>query len=175
MVPTRIWLNGAPLTPTTTIRRAHSLRQLARAPLIRLKRLEINSRLRGCNEAAAKLPRPPARPPWGGTSRSRGGKGAVVPCGALPGWAYLSRRIMTGRLPESLNRRAVPERVGYSHLLTRRGPIYSRLKSVVGLVAVLLIALVASPHAPRGGLVFLELVTCTSCGRFQRSESFRWA
>jgi ribose transport system permease protein len=63
---------------------------------------------------------------------------------------------MTDDLPESPNRRAVPEPVGYSHLLLRRGPIYSRLKSVVGLVAVLLIALVASPHAPRGGLVFLE-------------------
>ena len=69
---------------------------------------------------------------------------------------YLSQGSITDHLPESLSRRAVAERVWYSHLLLRRGPIYSRLKSVVGLVAVLLVALVASPHSPREGLVFLE-------------------
>jgi ribose transport system permease protein len=36
------------------------------------------------------------------------------------------------------------------------GPLFSRLKSVVGLMAVLLIAIIFSPHSPRGGLIFLE-------------------
>jgi ribose transport system permease protein len=63
---------------------------------------------------------------------------------------------MTDFFRESPNPRAVSERVWYSETLLRRGPLYSRLKSVLGLLAVLLMALVASPHSPRGGLIFLE-------------------
>lgn len=37
-----------------------------------------------------------------------------------------------------------------------RGTLYSRLKGVVGLLAVLLLALIFSPHSVRGGLIFLE-------------------
>jgi ribose transport system permease protein len=33
---------------------------------------------------------------------------------------------------------------------------WSRFQSIIGLVLILLIALVASPHSPRGGLIFLE-------------------
>jgi ribose transport system permease protein len=68
---------------------------------------------------------------------------------------------MTDHAPESLNQRAIPQRSLHSELLLRRGPIYSRLKSVIGLLAVLLIALFASPHSPRGKLVFLELGNIT--------------
>jgi ribose transport system permease protein len=63
---------------------------------------------------------------------------------------------MTDPIPGSLNRRAVPQGVWNSEILSRRGRVYTRLKSVIGLLAVLLIALLASPHSPRGGLVFLE-------------------
>jgi ribose transport system permease protein len=59
-------------------------------------------------------------------------------------------------MAEPLEQRAVSERAWYSELLLRRTPIYSRLRSVVGLLAVVVLAIVASPHAPRGGLVFLQ-------------------
>jgi ribose transport system permease protein len=41
-------------------------------------------------------------------------------------------------------------------VFSRRGRVYSRLKGIIGLLAVVVIALLASPHSPRGGLVFLE-------------------
>jgi len=63
---------------------------------------------------------------------------------------------MTDPVPETLNQPAITSPTWYSDLLLRRGPLYSRLKSVLGLLAVLLIALLASPHSPRGGLIFLE-------------------
>jgi ribose transport system permease protein len=37
-----------------------------------------------------------------------------------------------------------------------RGSLYARLKSILGLVLVLVLALIFSPHSPRGGLIFLE-------------------
>src|SRR5215467_12408350 len=37
-----------------------------------------------------------------------------------------------------------------------RRQIRKRLQSIFGLLAVLVIALMASPHSPRGGLIFLE-------------------
>src|ERR1043165_7765160 len=39
---------------------------------------------------------------------------------------------------------------------TVRRQIRKRLQSVFGLLLVLVIAMVASPHSPRGGLIFLE-------------------
>lgn len=42
------------------------------------------------------------------------------------------------------------------HAAAVRGSLYSRLKSIVGLLVVLLLALIFSPHSPRGGLIFLE-------------------
>src|SRR5580704_9292683 len=39
---------------------------------------------------------------------------------------------------------------------TSIGHYWSRFQSIIGLVIIVLIALVASPHAPRGGLIFLE-------------------
>jgi len=63
---------------------------------------------------------------------------------------------MTDLLPDTLNAPASSNRVSKSAPAWRQGPLYSRLKSMVGLLAVLLIALIASPHSPRGGLIFLE-------------------
>ena len=63
---------------------------------------------------------------------------------------------MTDHSPEAPNQRTLAKPAWYSEMLLRRGPVYSRLKSVVGLFAVLLIALLASPRSPRGDVVFLE-------------------
>jgi ribose transport system permease protein len=63
---------------------------------------------------------------------------------------------MTDPIPEPLSRRAVRQGASYSEVFSRRGRVYSQLKSVIGLLAVLVIALLTSPHSPRGGLVFLE-------------------
>lgn len=62
---------------------------------------------------------------------------------------------MTTYAPESLPQPAVSGGIR-SRLRLPHRPVYSRLKSVLGLLAVILIALIASPHAGRGGLVFLE-------------------
>ena len=56
---------------------------------------------------------------------------------------------------ESLQQRAVFTRAWYSELLSRRSVTFSRLRPILGLIAVLLLAVVASPHS-RQGLVFLE-------------------
>ena len=63
---------------------------------------------------------------------------------------------MTEPIPEPLGRPTIPQRVSYSDAFSRRGRLYSQLKGIIGLLAVVVIALLASPHSPRGGLVFLE-------------------
>lgn len=63
---------------------------------------------------------------------------------------------MTQYAPDSVQQEPVGRVIPSPKLRFRHGPLYSRLKSVIGLVAIFLIALVASPHSPRGGLVFLE-------------------
>ncbi|HLV86217.1 MAG TPA: ABC transporter permease [Candidatus Sulfotelmatobacter sp.] len=62
---------------------------------------------------------------------------------------------MTDSLPETLKTAPGAKPIWRTELL-RRGPLYTRLKSVGGLLAVLVIALLVSPHSPRGGLIFLE-------------------
>jgi ribose transport system permease protein len=61
---------------------------------------------------------------------------------------------MTDPFPEMLKTSPASSTVRYSDLV--RGGLYSRLKGVVGLLAVLLLALIFSPHSIRGGLIFLE-------------------
>jgi ribose transport system permease protein len=61
---------------------------------------------------------------------------------------------MTDPFPETLNANAASSTVRYSDFV--HGRLYSRLKGVVGLLAVLLLALIFSPHSVRGGLIFLE-------------------
>jgi len=63
---------------------------------------------------------------------------------------------MTDLIPETLNAPTNSKRLWKPAPAWRKGPLYSRLKSMIGLLAVLLIALIASPHSPRGGLIFLE-------------------
>lgn len=63
---------------------------------------------------------------------------------------------MTDPIPEPLGRRTIPQRGSWSEVFSRRGRLYSRLKGIIGLLAVVVIALLASPHSPRGGIVFLE-------------------
>jgi ribose transport system permease protein len=59
-------------------------------------------------------------------------------------------------LSEQIKGRAVAH-AGYSvAAVARRLPFVSRMQSLVGLAAVLLIAVVASPHSSQGGLLFLE-------------------
>jgi len=61
---------------------------------------------------------------------------------------------MTELFPETLKAQVMSRQVRYRDFV--HGPLYTRLKSVVGLVAVLLIAIIFSPHSARGGLIFLE-------------------
>lgn len=61
---------------------------------------------------------------------------------------------MTDSVPETLKATPRSRTIRYSDLV--HGRWYSRLKSVAGLVAVLLLALIFSPHSVRGGLIFLE-------------------
>ena len=75
-------------------------------------------------------------------------------CGTL---FYLSqKKSMTEYVPESLQENAVGRAILSSKVPFQRGVVYSRLKGIIGLLAILLLALVASPHSARGGLVFLE-------------------
>src|SRR5579871_711857 len=67
---------------------------------------------------------------------------------------------MTDSLPETLKTAPGAKPIWRTELL-RRGPLYTRLKSVGGLLAVLVIALLVSPHSPRGGLIFFELGNIT--------------
>lgn len=61
---------------------------------------------------------------------------------------------MTDPFPETLKARPASSTVRYSDFV--HGRLYSRLKGIAGLVAVLLLALIFSPHSVRGGLIFLE-------------------
>src|SRR5580704_15570288 len=102
---------------------------------------------------------------WAGSLPEKTSR-AVCACSPLrtqatsPALAFLLKEDCSRRdeslMAEPLEQRAVSERAWYSELLLRRTPIYSRLRSVVGLLAVVVLAIVASPHAPRGGLVFLQ-------------------
>ena len=58
---------------------------------------------------------------------------------------------LSSRLPKA---QAAP--AGSAESAAFRRQIRKRLQSVFGLVLVLIIALIASPHSPRGGLIFLE-------------------
>ena len=80
-----------------------------------------------------------------------------MPSRSFPGAKNLAHEdSMTDPIPEPLGRRTIPQRVSWSEVFSRRGRVYSRLKGILGLLAVVVIALLASPHSPRGGLVFLE-------------------
>jgi len=61
---------------------------------------------------------------------------------------------MSDPFPETLNANTRSSTVRYSDIV--HGRLYSRLKGVVGLFAVLLLALIFSPHSVHGGLIFLE-------------------
>ena len=61
---------------------------------------------------------------------------------------------MTERAPGFPKLQAGPDQSASSN--TSRRQLRQRLQSVFGLLLVLVIALIASPHSPRGGLVFLE-------------------
>src|SRR5579862_4901314 len=61
---------------------------------------------------------------------------------------------MTELLPETLKASSRSGAARYSNFV--HGRMYSRLKGVAGLLAVLVLALIFSPHSPRGGLIFLE-------------------
>src|SRR5882762_8481589 len=61
---------------------------------------------------------------------------------------------MTQQSPRLSKSQAGSERSAGSDVSRRQ--IRKRLQSVFGLLLVLVIALIASPHSPRGGLVFLE-------------------
>jgi ribose transport system permease protein len=66
---------------------------------------------------------------------------------------------MADTRPDALRANALAQPSRYFALLSR--PFQSRLKKFVGLPAVLLLALIFSPHSPRGGLIFLELGNIT--------------
>jgi len=61
---------------------------------------------------------------------------------------------MTDPFPETLNANSRSSTVRYLDFV--HGRLYSRLKGIVGLLAVLLLALIFSPHSVHGGLIFLE-------------------
>jgi ribose transport system permease protein len=61
---------------------------------------------------------------------------------------------MTHPFPETLKPSPASSTVRYSDFV--HGRLYSRLKGVAGLLAVLLLALIFSPHSVRGGLIFLQ-------------------
>src|SRR5690242_20486119 len=61
---------------------------------------------------------------------------------------------MTEPAPRFPKSQAGPERS--ARFDVSRGQIRKRLQSIFGLLLVLAIALIASPHSPRGGLIFLE-------------------
>jgi ribose transport system permease protein len=67
-----------------------------------------------------------------------------------------SSRPLPDRLSAHIKTRATAHPVSPVAALARRFPSLSRMQSLRGLAAVLLIALVASPHSARGGLLFLE-------------------
>ena len=61
---------------------------------------------------------------------------------------------MTDPFSETLKAGALSRQV--QHLNFLYGPLFSRLRGVLGLLAVLLLAVIFSPHSVRGGLIFLE-------------------
>jgi ribose transport system permease protein len=122
-----------------------------------LKRFEVRSRLRGCKPTQITAKPPPKLPGLHLSLKEELKEAESVPLRSVPGATNLAHEdSMTDPIPEPLGRRTNALGVSWSEVFSRRGRVYSRLKGILGLLAVVVIALLASPHSPRGGLVFLE-------------------